>query len=140
MSKFSMKELLAKTEEGYSDFEFAVPVRDEKGNEVTDENGELVTKDAVFRYYLRVELKQRQKLARAYKYITGEDDITEGLPEGADGITALVKFLSETLEGLAVSEEDAKLVQRELGEDLILWTLFYEAYEAAYDMKADSGE
>ena len=140
MAKFSMKELLAQTEQSYGDFEFAVPVRDKEGNEVLDSNGEVVTKDAVFRYYLRVDLAQRQKLAKAYKYITGEEDITEDLPEGADGITGLVKFLSETLEGLAVGEEDARLVQNELGEDLILWTFFYNAYEEAFDMKDASGE
>lgn len=141
MSKFSMKELLAQSEEKYADFEFTVPVRDKKGNEVTDENGELVTKDAAFRYYLRVELKQRQKLARAYRYLTGEEDITKDLPEDADMVTGLVKFLSDTLEGLAVTPADARLVRKELGEDLILWSLFFDAYEKAYDMQEDeSGE
>lgn len=140
---YSMTELLAETEEKYGDFEMLVPVRDKKtGNEKVDETGEPVIETARFRFYLRVDREARQRLAQAYKYATGEEEMekTESGEAPGDGMDMLVEYLKQTVRSLSVAKRDYELVADWFGDDLMYWSFFIEKYSENFGGIGDSGE
>lgn len=137
-NRYSMKELLQKTEDKYGDFEFDVPVLDEDGNDKVDENGNDVVETATFLYYLRIDLESRKKLTEAYDYVANPDKYPD---QEGDGLSALTEFLKDTVRSLAKTERDYELVSSRLGDDFILWSFFIETYEKNYaDAEEDMGE
>lgn len=152
MARLSYNDFNKSVENKFSDFELEGFNVDENGEEITDGSAPEVLR---FRHMLRMPKEDRKAAQPAFVVLSasesdGEDKaIADAIMEvlgkdvdseldGLDNSEALVAVYKRAFQALAVDKTHFEILERALGDDLILWRVLLGKYEEFY--RDDAGE
>jgi hypothetical protein len=127
MSKLTLSDIHDAVDKRYGDFTIEIPAGTKANPEATEE--------VAFRYYLRAPKEARTKLAKAYQ----EMSQAPGSAPTEDGPT-LVDVFKEAFKALAVKPQHFTKLEKQLGDDLVLWTYVTNSYYENYAPKEGEDE